>query len=40
MAMYVEERMYTLKIGTAPEDLRHYQNEGMKVQHDRAPVGL
>ena len=35
--MYVEERMYTLKVGTAPEYLRHYQNEGMKVQlkHER-----
>ena len=30
--MYVEERMYRLKIGTAPEYFRHYQSEGMQVQ--------
>jgi len=30
--MYVEERMYTLKAGTAPEYLKYYQNDGMKVQ--------
>src|SRR5258706_16438529 len=35
--MYVEERMYTLKVGTAPEYLRHYQNEGMKVQLKHLP---
>ena len=35
--MYVEERMYTLKIGTAPEYLKHYQNEGMKVQLKHLP---
>ena len=28
--MYVEERMYTLKVGTAPEYLKHHQNEDMK----------
>jgi hypothetical protein len=26
--MFVEERMYTLKIGAVPEYLRHYQNDG------------
>jgi hypothetical protein len=30
--MYVEERMYRLKIGTAPEYLKHYEADGMKVQ--------
>src|SRR5438445_6777555 len=30
--MYVEERMYTLKAGTAPEYLKYYPNDGMKVQ--------
>ena len=35
--MYVEERMYTLKVGTAPEYLKHYQNEGMKVQLKHLP---
>ena len=30
--MYVEERMYTLKPGTAPEYLNYYQTHGMKVQ--------
>ena len=30
--MYVEERLYTLKVGTAPEYLKYYQNDGMKVQ--------
>jgi hypothetical protein len=31
--MYVEERTYTLKPGTVPEYLKHYQNEGMAVPH-------
>lgn len=35
--MYVEERMYTLRVGTAPEYLKHYQNEGMKVQLKHLP---
>ena len=35
--MYVEERMYTLKAGTAPEYLRYYQNDGMKVQLKHLP---
>ena len=35
--MYVEERMYTLKVGTAPQYLKHYQNEGMKVQLKHLP---
>jgi hypothetical protein len=30
--MYVEERMYRLRIGAAPEYLKHYETEGMKVQ--------
>src|SRR5260370_16289325 len=35
--MYVEERMYTLKTGSVPEYLKHYQNEGMKVQLKHLP---
>ena len=35
--MYVEERMYTLHPGTAAEYLKHYQNEGMKVQLRHLP---
>jgi NIPSNAP len=35
--MYVEERMYTLKAGTVPEYLKHYQNEGMAVQLKHLP---
>jgi hypothetical protein len=35
--MYVEERMYTLKPGTAPEYLKYYQNDGMKVQLKHLP---
>ena len=35
--MFVEERMYTLKIGAVPEYLRHYQNDGMKVQLKHLP---
>ena len=35
--MYVEERMYTLHPGTAPEYLKHYQNDGMKVQLKHLP---
>ena len=36
--MYVEERMYTLRAGTVPEYLRHYQNEGMAVQLRHLPL--
>lgn len=35
--MYVEERMYRLKIGTAPEYFKHYQNEGMQIQLKHLP---
>jgi hypothetical protein len=35
--MYVEERMYTLHPGTATEYLKHYQNDGMKVQLRHLP---
>ena len=35
--MFVEERMYTLKIGAVPEYLRHYQNDGMNVQLKHLP---
>src|SRR5260221_11479247 len=35
--MYVEERMYTLKTGSVPEYLKHYQNDGMKVQLKHLP---
>jgi hypothetical protein len=35
--MYVEERMYTLKPGTAPEYLNYYQTHGMKVQLKHLP---
>jgi len=35
--MFVEERMYRLKIGTAPEYLKHYENDGLKVQLKHLP---
>ena len=35
--MYVEERMYTLRAGTAPEYLKHYTEHGMKVQLKHLP---
>jgi len=35
--MFVEERMYRLKIGTVPEYFRHYQGEGMQVQLRHLP---
>ncbi len=35
--MYVEERMYRLKVGTAAEYLKHYETEGMKVQLRHLP---
>jgi hypothetical protein len=30
--MYVEERMYRLKIGAVPEYCKNYQEHGMHVQ--------
>ena len=35
--MYVEERMFRLKVGTAAEYLKYYENEGMKVQLKHLP---
>ena len=35
--MYVEERIYRLKIGAAAEYLKHYEHEGMKVQLRHLP---
>jgi hypothetical protein len=35
--MYVEERMYTLQVGKAPEYLKHYEAEGMAVQLRHLP---
>jgi hypothetical protein len=35
--MYVEERMYTLHVGKAPEYLRLYEAEGMAVQLRHLP---
>jgi len=35
--MYVEERMYRLKIGSAPEYFRNYQELGMQVQLKHLP---
>ena len=35
--MYVEERMYRLKIGSAPEYFRNYQELGMHVQLRHLP---
>ena len=35
--MFVEERMYTLQPGTAPEYFKHYQEHGMKVQLRHLP---
>ena len=35
--MYVEERIYRLKIGATPEYLKHYEQEGMKVQLRHLP---
>jgi NIPSNAP len=35
--MYVEECMYTLHPGTAPEYLNYYQTHGMKVQLKHLP---
>jgi len=30
--MYVEERMYRLKVAAVPEYLKHYENDGLKLQ--------
>lgn len=35
--MYVEERMYRLKAGTAPEYLKHYETHGLEVQLKHLP---
>jgi hypothetical protein len=35
--MYVEERMYLLQVGKAPEYFKHYENEGMRVQLKHLP---
>ncbi|HYD58596.1 MAG TPA: NIPSNAP family protein [Burkholderiales bacterium] len=35
--MYVEERMYTLQVGKAPEYLKLYEAEGMPVQLRHLP---
>jgi len=35
--VYVEERMYVLQPGKAPEYLKHYETEGMAVQLKHLP---
>ena len=35
--MYVEERMYLLQIGKAPEYFKHYEEAGLKVQLRHLP---
>ena len=35
--MYVEERMYLLQPGKAPEYFKHYEAEGMAVQLGHLP---
>ena len=35
--MYVEERTYRLMVGAAPEYLKHYETDGMKVQLKHLP---
>lgn len=35
--MYVEERMYTLQVGKAPEYLKLYEQEGLAVQTRHLP---
>ena len=35
--MYVEERMYTMQIGKAPEFLKMYETEGMAIQTKHLP---
>ena len=35
--MYVEERMYTMQVGKAPEYLKMYESEGMAIQTRHLP---
>ena len=35
--MYVEERMYTMQVGKAPEYLKMYETEGMAIQTRHLP---
>ena len=35
--MYVEERMYLLQVGKAPEYFKHYEETGMKIQLRHLP---
>ena len=35
--MYVEERMYLLQVGKAPEYFKHYEEAGMKIQLRHLP---
>ena len=35
--MFVEERMYRLKIGAVPEYMKHYQEHGMAIQLKHLP---
>ena len=35
--MYVEERMYTMQVGKAPEYLKMYESEGMAIQTKHLP---
>ena len=35
--MYVEERMYTMQVGKAPEYLKMYETEGMAIQTKHLP---
>ena len=35
--MYVEERIYALQAGAAPEYLRHYEAEGVSIQTKHLP---
>ena len=35
--MYVEERMYLLQVGKAPEYFKHYEEVGMKIQLRHLP---
>lgn len=35
--MYVEERMYLLQVGKAPEYFKHYEEHGMRVQLKHLP---
>ena len=35
--MYVEERMYTMHVGKAPEYLKAYESEGMAIQTKHLP---